>query len=271
MCLRSRQTYNPSRYYSLDLAQRFSLEFPCGECAECRAQKQQEWFLRSYYHAKDYLDHNGWVYFDTLTYDNAHLPHISDFTDLVEKNSLYDYKCFSYEDIKGFMKRLRRELDYHGYNAKENLEYFVGSEYGSANEYTSASGMLRKGTERPHYHILFFVKEGCNLSPMKLSYFVDKCWQKGRTDGYMYHPEDSHYVDKHTYGKAYTSDDVTLRRVTNYVSKYVLKDQHFNKRIVTKLDTLYNSLYGVEWKKNIDISKTFRSLYNRVAQFHRQS
>lgn len=270
MCLREARIINPTKILAKNYNQAYEVQIGCCDCAECRGQKQKEWHVRAYWQAREYIDNDGWMYFDTLTYDNQHLPHLSDFDHRVKRFSEYDFSCFSYEEIRLFLVNLRRQLDYYGYNSKDNLQYFVSSEYGSDRDYL-AGGVLKKATMRPHYHILFFVKSGCNLSPMKLSYFIDKCWQKGRTDGYMYHPEDSEYVSKHTYGKQFCNDDLTIRRVVSYVTKYVLKDAQYNSMIINRLTKLYESIYGEDFLNDNRHKKDFETIYRKVSMFHRQS
>lgn len=271
MCLREANIINPTKYLSRNYNQVYRQKIGCCDCAECRGQRQKEWHVRAYWQAREYIDNDGWIYFDSLTYDNDHLPHLSDFDSRVKRFGEFDFSCFSYEDIRLFLVNLRRQLDYHGYNTKDNLKYFVSSEYGSDKSYLSSTGLLRKATMRPHYHILFFVKGESKLKPSELSYFVDKCWQKGRTDGYMYHPEDSNYIYKHTYGKLFVNEDLAVRRVVSYVSKYVLKDQQFNGKVMSRLNKLYNYLYDEDWTKYSKHSKDFEVLYRKVNMFHRQS
>ena len=223
MCLSPIKIYNPSRKISLYGGQKYQIELPCGQCAECREARRTDIYFRSYYECLDTWRKNGYVYFDTLTYRNEDLPYVSDFVDRINRGSNFDYSCFNKEDFRLFMVRLRRQLEYHGFDVKNSLKYFVASEYGSE-EYTA----------RPHYHVLFFVTG--DLDPYILSDYVDKCWQKGRTDGINYHPKD--YVANHIYGPKYNNDEVHMRAVCNYVAKYVLKDSEFE-------DTLQKRIYAV--------------------------
>ena len=80
--------------------------------------------------------------------------------------------CFSYQHVRDFMVDLRQTLKRAGFNPKDNLRYFLTSEYGHQ-------------THRPHYHVLFYVTDA-SLSPEALSVAVAKCWKHGRTDGVPY-------------------------------------------------------------------------------------
>lgn len=257
MCLRPISLINPARKISLVGGQRYRLEVPCGQCAECKKATQDEYSFRSYYQSKYTYDLGGYVYFDTLTYDNANLPHISDFVPEL-KGSLVDYSCFNLDDYRMFFVRLRRMLEYHGFNVKDNLKYFLTSEYGTSDE----------GTHRPHYHIMFFVTDP-SLDPLDLSRYVNKCWQKGRTDGIDYHP--ATYVMNHVFGKNYSTDEVHMRMVANYVSKYVTKDSSFQQTIDNRISIVMHRLHDDEWYES-DRGKEFvKKLKRQMCQFHRQS
>lgn len=95
--------------------------YPCGRCYECLSRKRSDWSLRIQEQAKVMS-----CFHAILTYDNEHLPLLSDCTPTLCKR-----------DLQLFFKRLR-----HKYPANK-LKYFVAGEYGS-----------RRG--RPHYHALIF-------------------------------------------------------------------------------------------------------------------
>lgn len=95
--------------------------YPCGRCYECLSRKRSDWSLRIQEQAKVMS-----CFHAILTYDNSHLPTLSDGTPTLSKR-----------DLQLFFKRLR-----HHY-PDNSLKYFVAGEYGS-----------RRG--RPHYHALIF-------------------------------------------------------------------------------------------------------------------
>lgn len=236
MCLNPIKLINPASKISLNGGQRYYLEVPCGQCAECREARRTDMYFRTYYECLNTWNHNGYVYFDTLTYNNANLPHVSDFCSDIVPGSSLDFSCFRKTDFRLFMVRLRRQLDYHGFNSKNNLKYFVASEYGSDDEYVDSYGRKKKGTERPHYHVLFFVNDS-SLDPLTLSKYVNSCWQKGVTDGIPC--KDVNYVLNHTFGPRYNSDIVHMQATCNYVAKYCLKDSKFEDKLKARMKQIY--------------------------------
>jgi hypothetical protein len=185
-------------------------------------RRQNDYLVRLYWHFKEYLDKDRMVYFDTLTYDDAHLPYVSDFADFEE-----NFSCFNPQDCKQFLDRLHSRLSYYGYGS---FTHFICSEYGHDRVYLDHRGRFRKGTKRPHYHILLFLDQ--KLDPVWLAQVVHDCWKCGRTDNFgSYVGERSRsYVVHNTFTKASLSLDRMLR-VTHYVSKYVLKDSKFSRRV----------------------------------------
>ena len=226
MCLSPIKIKNRSKYFNLHTFQKLSIDVPCGKCAECIAAKQNEYYFRTYYQCLDCWKQGGYVLFDTLTYDSEHLPHISDFIEdfnIEEIRADLDFPCFNYEDIRYFIVRLRRALEYDGYDVKNKLKYFVCSEYGTDPRYT----------HRPHYHILFFVLDK-SLDPIHLSRVVNECWQKGITDGVDYNGE-GYVTSKRVF---WPSDELHARCVSNYVGKYLTKDTSFQDEIDRRLEVL---------------------------------
>lgn len=257
MCLNPRRLVNPQKRISKLGGQMFALEVPCGECAECKEMMRTEWYFRSYYQCKEIYDANGYVYFDTLTYDNEHLPHVSDIIDLKDKD--LDFPCFNVAHYRRFLLDVRQHLARNGYDDVK-FGYFMTTEYGL----NPKDGR----TFRPHYHILFFVKNN-RLHPSRLSKIVAKYWKYGRTDGLPY--QNWEYVKKHVFGKTYTRDFVHMRSVCNYVSKYVTKDSDFQQIINERLGKLYESID----RESYILAKNKREKYKKVKraidQFHRQS
>ena len=122
MCLQPITIRNPTKYLYKQGGQKLIYKVPCGKCAECVSQKRNEWLFRAYQQAKTTLNKGGYLYFDTLTYDNANLPHISDYIDCKEYN-IRDFSTFNHDHFKLFLKRLRRKLEYnHGNN---EFKYFL--------------------------------------------------------------------------------------------------------------------------------------------------
>lgn len=83
---------------------------PCGKCAGCLHDKQNEWAFRILCESEDYI---GRTYFIRLSYSDRFLPY-TDNGDMTLKKS----------DAQGFIKRLR--------SAGVACRYFLCGEYGDA-------------------------------------------------------------------------------------------------------------------------------------------
>ena len=258
MCLRPIEIYNPQKYINLYHGDQFLLTVPCNECAECRERNSNEWHFRTHYMFKDCLGKGGYVLFETLTYNDKHLPHLSDFIDVDGK---LDFPCFNRDHIRKFFVRLRRMLDYRNLG---KISYFLTSEYGTQEYYHTSSGRLRRATHRPHYHILFFVDS--NIDPLLLCRFIRKCWQFGVTD--WSNNGDDYILEKRVF-KDYSLHGM---RLANYVSKYVQKDSSFTSIVNARIEQILDNKYQSDDPSVLACRKTERiKLRNLMAQFHLQS
>lgn len=249
MCLRPITIYNPTKYISLCHGDAFQLTVPCGHCAECQSRKSDEWYFRSFYHMKSCLESGGSILFDTLTYDDSHLPMMSSVLGL---DLVHDYPCFRRSDIRSFFVRLRRYCTYHSICSR--FTYFLSSEYGE----------LR---HRPHYHVLFYLPKGVNHLDFARAVYL--CWNKGRTDVW------SNIMDN---GVGYLNqrvfNDISAHgmRLANYVSKYVQKYSAFDKVISARIMDVVDTLIPLS---DFDSELARRSLriklYHESSQFHLQS
>lgn len=255
MCLSPIELVNPKRKISLYGGIPYKITVPCGKCAECQKVKQSEWYFRAYYESKYTFDNGGYIYFDTLTYSNEYLPHVSDFFPEL-KGHIADYSCFNVDHYRYFLVNLRRQLEYHGFDVKNKLKYFLCSEYGVDDRFT----------HRPHYHIIFYVLDN-SLSPVELSRYISKCWKYGRTDGVDY--KGVLYVLNHTFGKKYNNDEVHMQTVCNYVAKYVTKDSRFQKTIDSRIKIVSDKRYGYGLSERQE--KLLNDIKRNMNQFHRQS
>lgn len=267
MCLNPISIINPSKYVSLSYKDRYLLQVPCGTCAECQSQISNQWNYRTFYEFSDCLRSNGFVYYDTLSYDSMHLPHIKEF---IPDLSVNNYSCFNKKHITDFLKRLRVNIQ-RKYSCK--LRYFITTEYGHDNFYRDSRGRLRRGTNRPHYHVLFFVYGG-NIIPAEFSREVSMSWPYGMTDGLPYKPLS--YVITHNCLCTNTLENVL--RTASYVSKYVQKSCEFKKTIdfrVRQIMVHYAEKYSPdkqdEWLSSPAAARIRRKLNSLVNQFHRQS
>ena len=240
----------PNKKYRLDLMHnpQMWLTVSCGKCSECRKRKANDYMARSYAQYKDTLERLGFSYFDTLTYNNACVPHF--------KGML----CFNSAHIRNFLKRLRITIEryflrdmskpkdpktndypplldengkriypYKG-KVKGNLKYYVASEYGGK-------------THRPHYHVIFFVTIP-NIDVLTFRDFVASAWHYG-------------FIDRR-----YTVRNRVINGIgaCKYISEYVNKDYEFQKELTGKLAELSKS--GVSVNKHV---------LRRLKCFHRQS
>lgn len=153
MCLRPRLIKNRTSFRSHGM--REFIRVPCGHCSECIAQKKESLLQRNYMEYRYLCEHepNSFAYWQTLTYDNEHIP----------KDSVFNYK-----DVTDFLKRLRSALKYHGYDG--SFKYFYVSELGDT-------------TRRPHYHIIFYVR---SIDFDSFDNLVRSCWINGFVDKPFY-------------------------------------------------------------------------------------
>lgn len=261
MCYFPRNIYNPARKVYNHGGHQWFLSVPCGRCEECERLKSDEYYFRSWYESQYCIDNGGYVYFDTLTYNDESLPHCSDFTDLIDKGSALDFPCFCPEHIRLFLVHLRVLLNRAGYNPKGCLKYFLTCEYGT--------DPLR--THRPHYHVNFYVSDG-SIPPLVLSDKVGYAWKHGITDGVKY--KGVSYVKNHIFGKSFCDydafDAVYMRNVCNYVAKYVVKDSEFMEVVNSRFDFIRTKLMSCGHDKS-SIKDVLRELSKRIFPFHRQS
>ena len=128
------EQYNP-KFFKVSRIQ-------CGSCLECRLSKAKEWAFRCVKEAK-YHENNIMI---TLTYNDEHLPKSKGID--AKTGEVYESSTLNHRDVQLFMKRLRKKF--------KDVRMFGCGEYGSHEEYVDTKGKVRKGTERPHYHIILF-------------------------------------------------------------------------------------------------------------------
>lgn len=195
MCTQPIQIYNRSSKISLrGQALLFTVE--CGKCEECKKAKSKEYTLRGYFEHKDCISKGGYTYFDTLTYSNKYLP------------KHYGIAHFDRSHITLCLKELRVYLTRAGFDVKDNLKYFVTSEYGGQ-------------THRPHYHCLFFINVP-NLDVKTFWNYLNKAWKFG-------------FLDRRSTAPKRVVNSIAA---INYVSKYVQKDQEWQSVVDAKLAKL---------------------------------
>ena len=256
-CINQLKIINPAKIFSLQHCDRYINYVRCGRCFACQEQLSKEWYFRTVYEFKTCLEHNGYVYIDTLTYKNP--PRVSRFLPGIDKS--LDFMCFDYKDIADFLKRVRIKLQRKGFDVKNNLRYFVSTEYGTD----------PNRTHRPHAHILFFVYG--DLDNFLLSRIVSDSWKFGRTDGLPY--KNHHYVNYNTIRQGLASSVRVAKYVSKYVNKNSLFQKEIDKRIIRLLDFIHrqseDDKHFEEWIKTESAKKQKRDIIRHLNQFHRQS
>lgn len=140
--------FNCKRFYGKKYV-RPAKVLPCGQCLACRTAYAASWADRIMLEAQRYEN----VYFLTLTYDEDHVPRVrSKFKEIVEYYTPATGDSWSVkfgdepvltlvpEDLQDFMKRLRRQQEYHHGNT---IRFYAVGEYGEK-------------YHRPHYHLIIF-------------------------------------------------------------------------------------------------------------------
>lgn len=300
MCLFQKETRTNSKY--LSSYKRYHVGFRCGHCAECLTQIRMEYLMRSYFEAKDTLENHGKGYalFETLTYDDDHINHISKFFPdvLLVQDELQqeeyerakienrkpkeidlDFTCFNYGDIRQFTNNLWTKIsrEYPDFDAQKNMKFFLVSEYGHEDTYYDDNGRVRKGTFRPHYHVIFYVKNPI-LFPSELIRLIHETWQYGITDCW-YQCENPKGIgrraclEKNVIGKSYhrnTKKD--MLSVSGYVSKYITKQADFMEKVEGRINQTINALMRTSDNLHSDSYYALREQVVRyISPFHRQS
>ena len=263
-CLRPLHVYNQSRFLVPTNRDQLVLICNCGKCANCQRNKFAEWSFRAYKHFEKTVADGGYMLFDTLTYDDAHLPHLKDYDEFRDLPFLKDHSCFRRSDIKHFCARLRRRLQKKGFGSR-CFDYFLTSEYGDDNVYRDHRGRLRRGTLRPHYHVLFYVKKP--IPPLFFSECVGKVWKNGLTDGLPF--KSSQYV----LSNVFSSVTPLARRKVKYVSKYVMKHSGYSSMIYKRVMSVLYSRCGVDvdWLVTDEARRLRSRMLRLVDVFHNQS
>ena len=154
------------------------LTLPCGQCIQCRINRQEEWAIRCVHESKSHPEETN--HFVTLTYDETNIPD----SHSLEKQQLLD-----------FIRALRKRTP-------NKIRYYASGEYGD------------KGG-RPHYHALIFNLPITDLTPLRRnkngewlyqSLWLEKSWQKGECPIGQITWQSAKYAAKYTQ-KIYKSRD----------------------------------------------------------------
>lgn len=274
MCLRPQTIPNPSKYISLSHRDRFMMEIPCGNCSECQTTLSNQWFYRAWYECDDLLSSgSGYVLFDTLTYNDEYLPHLSDYWTFLSTD--LDYPCFDKFHIRRFLQLLRMRLIRAGFS-KNAFRYFIASEYGTS-DYYYKNGYLKRAQHRPHYHLLLYVYDS-RIEPLYLSRLIAEIWKYGITDGVPY--KSCKFVMENNVIKSDSLPSSKLRSC-RYVTKYVQKSCKFQEELDFRINKVMwrianyvvdgSDVTPNEWLQCEEARRERLKLMRFVNQFHRQS
>lgn len=202
--------------------------FGCGKCLACRVKKRREWTTRL---LLEMLKHDSGCFL-TLTLDEEHVSTTKD-----------GERTLSKKELQLFLKRFRRNLEHLKKRACP-VRYFAVGEYGS------------RGTERPHYHIIFFGISDMDIDVIKA---VDAAWrepakrgQRGQTPSFG----------------IWTLDPLNSKRVA-YVAGYVMKKLIKPKKVFHNISSTVDvgdKRYVVR-KRVLDRKHSDKDEQGRVAEF----
>lgn len=235
MCTNIRYIPTRQRFFSPYYSERLLQPIQCGYCSECLSAARSEWSFRIYHEwlATVNSSSNAFVFFDTLTYDDAHLPHVSHFVDGVPES--LDFSCFSRADVALFMSRLRRKIELKT-GSTRGIKYFLCSEYGSDRLYRDRFGRVRQATVRPHYHVLFFVT--ASVTPNQFKAMIRHCWDFGQSDALKMYGEHAN-----VFSSKVNSSLKSQLAVSHYVGKYVQKCSAFLPYFNDRVNALFNEFF----------------------------
>ena len=152
------------------------IKVPCGRCIACQNNRRSSWVLRNRF---ENLNSESSI-FVTLTYDDENVP-------LTKNQEL----TLDYEDVKKFMKRLRKKFP------DSSLKYFLCGEYGSH-------------TFRPHYHAIIY-----NLPLLNNGKDFVEYYNKILAD---------------TWGLGHVTSSVVTDARIGYITKYIIKSEDERKK-----------------------------------------
>lgn len=213
-CFRPITINNPSLVKN-NVFNRSRLEVPCGHCENCKDVKRMSWYVRLYYEWQFCEDKGGFSLYETLTYNNAHLPFIFDYFD--GEKIVKQYSCFSVRDVQLYLKKVRKRLK-KIFGRVIDFRYFLSMEYGGT-------------THRPHYHILFFVADR-SVSPFIFKKVVEDTWAcdyKYLSNGCRDYDIGFGFVKAGKINNGFVSNTGAL----SYAAKYVAKDVYEDKFVMS--------------------------------------
>lgn len=206
--------------------------FGCGKCLACRVKKRREWTTRL---LLEMLKHDSGCFL-TLTFSEDYVPVTDGGQRTLDK-----------AELQLFLKRFRRNLE-HYKKRPVPIRYFAVGEYGN------------RGTERPHYHIIFFGISDMDIDVIRS---VDAAWREPAKKGQR--------GQTPSFG-IWTLDPLNSKRVAyvaGYVMKKLIKPKKVFHTIVSSMD-VGNKRY-VFRKRVVDRKRSDSDEQGRVAEFRTMS
>lgn len=220
----------------------YAYDVPCGHCESCKQQKRDSYLLRCMSEFSR-CQHKG--VFLTLTYSNKFLPKLrfkstpifDDDGYCVRESKTYTRSVWNKTHVQKFLKTINEKLYYligtkylnltrlitvDGHRRISDewkhfisvtprpIKYLCVCERGKANIYYDDKGNQRKGSARPHYHVILFITHPA-LSVDDVLKLCSEEW----TYGLSYNIQ---------IGTGNQSIDRDLMKSFKYVTKYVTKD-----------------------------------------------
>ena len=206
----------------------------------------------------------GKVVFVTFTYSDSYIPRlpiykedgtvkfVSSFSRLHKERYLNSLRCYLYDNFPLFKKSF--SSNYTLVPEELPFRYTWCSELGSDGMYVDDSGHVRKATNRPHYHCLFFfpptIASQLGSDPKKYKWLLAHLWHYG-----MVRWSDEKKCYKYP---IFVDSDFAAR----YVSKYCNKELKYYKD-----PDVQSVLYDSEGKLKKDLPEDKKVLL----PFHHQS
>lgn len=208
---------------------KYLVHVPCGKCAECIKDRQNEYVIRS---VEEGYKAEEDVWFLTLTYSNDTVPVtfdddgeiVDEFTgEITNYDGLGELLTIDNKDITDWKKRCKKAIETKT-GQRLDYSYLICGEYGPK-------------THRPHYHGIFM-----NLTPEQVQVFVDD-WKTKK--GYVCCKKVNRFQ---------------LDRVGAYVSKYITKQIELEDELVlsgkvAKPRKIVSVGYGMPTKKRFDMMR----------------
>lgn len=291
MCLSPIQKKSNRKYFLPGRWQSYYNEFPCGQCAECRQNRELDDYIRTLWEAKYVFNVcHGYGLFETLSYDPKHLPHVIDVCKDLGINlrcdlpKQYNLSCFRLADWRSFITNLNADIVYYikkqlkvqvevmfnktltmrqlhktwkiwfekvyGFKCPKHLfNYIMASEFGHDDEYIDDRGNMRKGTKRPHYHVIFFsYLPEYVISPENFSRAINNSWHRGRTDGVdwpnKWHRNQRDWREKRVFTTMVDNTiNINILNVLSYIAKYIHKDVDMTDKFGSIEDKIFECIY----------------------------